>query len=201
MLRRAFGCLPNVTRITRYATDCREDSGLLRVLFNRVIDSLSRSLFPTRRRGLRWLREQLHDLGVTAPLSPSCLNEFVLNAAKAASLDRSSGETYAASLRKQLDARARFIHLWTTSDDKLTQPEWSEWIAIARKHLLPRSWKISRTGVTEFRRDDSFAVPERLIVKGARGFNLPAPARPIDSANDLPGMQILSDLKQANDKS
>jgi hypothetical protein len=148
---------------------------------------------------LRWLREQLHDIGVTAPLSPGCLNEFVLNAAKAASLDRSSGETYAASLRKQLDARARFIHLWTTSDDKLMQPQWSEWIPIARKHLLPRSWRIPQTTVTELRRDNSFAVPERLIVKGPRGLNLPA--RPIGSANDLPGMQILSDLKRANDNS
>ena len=163
-----------------------------------MIDSLPGFLFPTRRRGLRWLKEQLRDLGVTAPLSPSCLNEFVAVAAKAAPLARSSSETYAASLRRQLEAQARFIHLWTTSDDKLSQPEWSEWIAIARKHLLPRSWKIVETTVTEIHRDQSFAVPERLIVKGPRGS---IPPRPLDSAADLPGTAILSDLKQASDKS
>ena len=164
-----------------------------------MIESLPRFLFPTRRRGLRWLREQLRELGVTAPLSPSCLNDFIASAAKAASLPQSSGETYAASLRKHLEAEARFIHLWTNSDDQLSQPEWSEWIAIARRHLLPRSWKIPETTVTESHRDHSFAVPERLIVKGGpRGS---APARPIDSAADLPGTEILSDLKQAGDKS
>jgi len=163
-----------------------------------VIDSLPGFLFPTRRRGTRWLREQLRELGVKAPLSPGCLEEFVAVAAKAAPLARSSGETYAASLRRQLEAEARFVLLWTTSDGKLTQPEWSEWIAIARKHLLPRSWKIQETSVTESHRDQSFAVPERLIVKGPRGASA---VRPIDSAADLPGTEILSDLKQAGDKS
>jgi hypothetical protein len=168
-------------------------------LFNSsVIDSLPAFLFPTRRRGTRWLREHLRELGVKAPLSPSCLDEFVASAAKEALLARSSNETYAASLRKQLLARARFVHLWTSTDDKLTQPQWSEWIAIARKHLLPRSWKIQETSVTESHRDHSFAVPERLIVKGPRGV---AAVRPMDSADDLPGTEILSDLKQANDKS
>ena len=163
-----------------------------------MIDSLPGFLFPTRRRGTRWLREKLRELGVTAPLSPSCLEEFVANAAKAAPLVRSSDETYAASLRKQLDAQAQFVHHWTTSDDKMTQPEWSEWIAIARKHLLPRSWTIQETTVTESQRDHSFAVPERLIVKGPRGSS---GVRPIASAADLPGTEILSDLKQAGDKS
>jgi hypothetical protein len=163
-----------------------------------VIDSLPGFLFPTRRRGTRWLREQLRELGVKAPVSPSCLEEFVASAAKAAPLTRSSGETYAASLRRQIEGEARFVHLWTNSDAQMTQPEWSEWIAIARKHLLPRQWKIQETSVTESHRDQSFAVPERLIVKGPRGTSAP---RPIDSASDLPGAAILSDLKQANDKS
>jgi hypothetical protein len=154
------------------------------------IESLPRFLYPTRRRGLRRLRERLRDLGVTAPLSPSCLNEWVASAARAAELESRTGESYAASLRKQLDARARFVHLWTTTDATLTQPDWSEWIAIARKHLLPRSWTISQPGVTEPQRDQSFAVPERLIVKG-----------PGDSPVELPGTEILSDLKRANDKS
>lgn len=155
-----------------------------------LIESLPRFLYPTRRRGLRRLRERLRDLGVTAPLSPSCLNELVASAARAAELESRSGESYAASLRKQLDARASFVHLWTTTDATLTQPDWAEWIAIARKHLLPRSWTITQPGVTEPQRDQSFTVPERLIVKG-----------PGDSPVELPGTEILSDLKRANDKS
>jgi hypothetical protein len=163
-----------------------------------LIDSLPRLLFPTRRRGLRWLKERLQVLGVTAPLSPGCLNDFIANAARTAVQTPSTGETYAANLRRQLDAAAQFIHLWTTSDEKFARPEWSAWIEIARRHLLPRSWKIEPTTVTETRRDDSFKVPERLIVKGANGAR---PERPLTSADDLPGAQILSDLKRANDKS
>jgi hypothetical protein len=164
-----------------------------------LIDSLPRFLFPTRRRGVRWLREQLRELGVRAPLSPGCLEEFVMNAAAAAERTPRSDATYAASLRKHLLERARFVHHWTNSDDDMMQPELSEFVAIARKHLLPRSWTISETGVTVSHRENSFVVPERLIVKGARSSN--SPPRPLDSANDLPGAQILTDLKRAGDKS
>ena len=165
-----------------------------------MIESLPRFFFPTHSRGLRWLREQLRDLGVSAPLSPLCLRDFVASAAKAAPPARTVGETYAASLRKQLDARAHFIHRWTTTDDKLTEPEWSEWVAIAHRHLLPRSWTIPQTTtlVSESRPASSFAVPEKLVVKGVRGTR---PVRNLDSAKDLPGTEILSDLKRAGDKS
>lgn len=159
------------------------------------IDSLPRFLFPTHRRGLRWLREQLRELGVTAPLSPGCLNELLGSADLAAQQTRSAGETYAAALKKQLEARARFVHRWTTSDDTLDQPDWAEWVAIARKHLLPRSWTIPETTVTQSSRDESFAVPPRLIVTESRG------ARQMDAAQDLPGAEIISDLKRAGDKS
>jgi hypothetical protein len=163
-----------------------------------LIDSLPRFLFPTRRRGVRWFREQLRELGVTAPLSPGCVEEFVLNAASAAERSRNSNETYAGSLRKHLLERARFVHHWTNSDENMTQPELSEFVAIARKHLLPRSWTIPETGVSVSHRDHSFVVPERLVVKNARNLNSP---RPLDSAKDLPGAQILTDLKRAGDKS
>jgi len=161
-----------------------------------LIDSLPRFLFPTRRRGVRWFREQLQESGVTAPLSPGCLEEFVMDAAAVAERTQSSSETYAASLRKQLLERARFVHHWTNSDGNMTQPEVSEFVAIARKHLLPRSWTIPETSVTVSHRENSFVVPERLIVKSAR--NSP---RPLDYANDLPGAEILTDLKRAGDKS
>jgi hypothetical protein len=160
-----------------------------------VIDSLPRSLFPRRSRGLRWLREQLRELGVTAPLSPGCLSEWIADADQAALASRGVDETYAAALKKQLELRARFVHRWTTTDEPLDQPQWSEWAAIARKHLLPRSWTIPQSTVTESHRGPSFAVPPRLVVRGARG------PRQMDSAQDLPGTEILSDLKRAGDKS
>lgn len=163
-----------------------------------LIDSLPRFLFPTRRRGVRWFREQLRELGVTAPLSPGCLEEFVMNAASAAERTRTSDETYARSLRKHLLERARFVHHWTNSDETITQPELSDFVAIARRHLLPRSWTIPETGVSVSHRDHSFVVPERLVVKNTRNLNSP---RPLDSANDLPGAEILTDLKRAGDKS
>jgi hypothetical protein len=163
-----------------------------------LIDSLPRFLFPTRSRGVRWFREQLRELGVTAPLSPGCVDEFVLNAAAAAERTRTSNETYAASLRKHLLERARFVHHWTNSDENMTQPELTEFVAIARKHLLPRSWTISETGVSVSHRDHSFVVPQRLVVKNARESNSP---RSPDSADDLPGAQIITDLKRAGDKS
>lgn len=162
-----------------------------------LIDLLPRFLFPTQSRGTRWLRELLRDVGVTAPLSPGCLNELVMDAANAAALARNSGDRYSSRLRKQLEARAQFIHIWTTTDQPLTQPEWAAWVAIAHKHLLPRAWIIPETTVTESRRDNSFAVPERLIVKGARGNG----ARQLRSVDNLPGTEILSDLKRASDKS
>ncbi len=163
-----------------------------------LIESLPRFLFPTRSRGLRLLREQLRELGVTAPLSPGCLSEFVMSAAQAAQLEHTANGTYAAALRKQLETRARFVHFWTTTDDAVTGPELSEFVSIARKHLLPRAWAIPETTVTEVRRNDSL-IPRRLIVKGAR--RPPLPPGPLASADDLPGMEILSDLKRAGDKS
>lgn len=163
-----------------------------------LIDSLPRFLFPTRRRGVRWLRKMLRDLGVTAPLSPGCLEELVMHAADAAESTRGADETYATSLRRQLLARAQFVHHWTNTDDRITATQLSDLIAIARRHLLPRSWTITQTSVTEIHRDHSFTVPERLIVKGQRSNNS---TQPLDSTGALPGAEILSDLKRAGDKS
>jgi hypothetical protein len=189
-----------VTRVTRYVINCPEDGRTFHISQGvmPLIDSLPRFLFPTRRHGVRWFREQLRELGVSAPLSPGCLEEFVLNAAAAAERTHGSNETYAASLRRHLLERARFVHQWTSSDDNMMQPEANEFVAIARKHLLPRSWTIPETSATLSHRENSFVVPQRLIVKSARD---PNPPRPLDSAKDLPGAEILTDLKRAGDKS
>lgn len=161
------------------------------------IDSLPRFLFPTRSHGARWFREQLRELGVTAPLSPGCLDEFIMDAARAAQLVPAADRTYATALRQQVQIRARFVHVWTTTDETLAKAELSEFVAIARKHLLPRAWVIPQTSVTEVHRNDPFGIPRRLVVKGSRR----SPARELDSGDDLPGAEILSDLKQAGDKS
>jgi hypothetical protein len=162
-----------------------------------LVDSLPRFLFPTRRRGVRWLRELLHDLGVTAPLSPSCLDEFVMSAADAAVKTRTANQTYAAALKKQLEARARFVQLWTNTDGELGQPEYEEFIPTARKHLLPRSWAITQTSATFAHNGNKAQVPSRLIVKARRNTHRP---QPVDAREGLPGVEILSDLKRAGDK-
>ena len=159
---------------------------------NRVIDSLPRILFPKRRRGLRWLKEEIHRLRVSAPLAPGCLKDFLESAIEAAPLSRGAGESYAASLRREIEARAHFIKTWTTTDERLSEPALAQCVDIARRHLLPRSWTISETSVSAAHRDRSFAVPERLIVRGPRG--------QLTSGQELPGTQILSDLRRAGDK-
>lgn len=122
-----------------------------------------------------------------------------MHAADAAERTRTADETYASNLRKQLEARARFVHHWTNSDESITDPELADLVAIARKHLLPRSWTIPETSVSEIHRDQSLGVvPERLVVKGTRNNNS---LRSMDSAQSLPGSEILSDLKRAGDKS
>jgi len=151
-----------------------------------LVDSLPRFLFPTRRRGTRWLREALHELGVTAPLSPSCLEEFVMAAAEAASKSVTANQTYAAALKKQLETRARFVHAWTNTDGELHQPEYEELIPTARRHLLPRSWAIAQTHATFSQKGVKDAVPSRLIVKAHRNS---LRQRQKDGTHNLPGQE------------
>lgn len=162
-----------------------------------IIDLLPRFLFPARRRGQQWLKEKLRELHITTPLAPACLRDFVESACISAALQRNKGESYGASLRRQIDARAQFLLTWTTTDDTVTDPQWNEWVDTARRYLIPRSWKRTEATATAPRRDQSFAVPERLIVKAPRSASH---TRPLTSADELPGTQILSDLRRANDK-
>lgn len=62
-----------------------------------------------------------------------------MNAAAAAQLARRRGEAYEACLHRRLDARARFIALWLSSDERFEGAAWKELVTIAVKHALPRS--------------------------------------------------------------
>lgn len=89
--------------------------------------------------GTRYLREQLGLQGLKFPPSEACIKDFVLNATEAVVQTLRPGESYIVCLCRHLDARARFIVLWTSSVEAYDRAVWSELVAIGRKHALPRA--------------------------------------------------------------
>jgi hypothetical protein len=94
---------------------------------------------PKLTAGTRYLKEQLGAYGVKVLLSEACLKDFVLNATEAVAQTLQPGESYIACLCRHLDARARFILLWTSSDEAYDRAVWEDLVAIAQKHALPRA--------------------------------------------------------------
>jgi hypothetical protein len=88
--------------------------------------------------GTRYLKQQLSSQGVTVALPDSCLEAFVRNAHETTVRSRHPSEAYVSCLRQHLEARARFISLWTGSDSRLDEAPWAELIAIAQQYALPR---------------------------------------------------------------
>ena len=70
-------------------------------------------MVPKLTAGTRYLREQLSAYGVKVSLSEGCLQNFVCHASEAVVRTQRRGESYISCLRRHLDARARFILLWT----------------------------------------------------------------------------------------
>jgi hypothetical protein len=109
-----------------------------------------------QRTGNRWLRQELHDVGVNIPLTDGCLNELVRDADEAARRSGSVGPlSYVERFRQEIGVRADFIQRWTGSDEKLSQPDAESLqvlVRIARKYALPRRWKLSEPVVVEYRR-------------------------------------------------
>jgi hypothetical protein len=97
------------------------------------------SRVPKLTAGTRYLKAQLSACGVQILLSEDCLKDFVRNATEAVVRTRQQGESYIACLCRHLDARARFIHLWTSSDESFDRPVWEDLVAMARKRALPRA--------------------------------------------------------------
>jgi len=132
----------------------------------KLIDSAIGSVVPRLGIGARWLREQLAALGVTVPLSNGCIEEFVRNANDAVARTRTPGEPYMSCLRRQIEARARFIQLWTTTDEKFERAEWGELVEIAQRFALPRPWKLAPDPVPSVpKRNIADEIPEHLVVK------------------------------------
>ena len=102
--------------------------------------------------GTRYLKEQLSAHGVKVPLSEGCLKDFVRNASEAVVQTQQRGESYISCLGRHLDARARFILLWTSSDDAFDREVWADLVAIAQKHALPRAWSLQPKRVPQSER-------------------------------------------------
>ncbi len=121
------------------------------------LDSSTRVLVLMQGKGLRWLREELRALQVRIPLTEGCLRELFRAADAAARQGADADRTsYVQRLRQQLAACARFVHLWTDSDDRIGPAQdgesLQELVRIARSYSLPRPWKLSEPIVVEYRR-------------------------------------------------
>jgi hypothetical protein len=99
---------------------------------------------PKLTAGTRYLKEQLSTHGTKVLLSEGCLKDFVLDAIEAVVRTQQPGESYIACLCRHLDARARFILLWTGTNETYDRPVWGDLVAMAQKHALPRAWSQAR---------------------------------------------------------
>jgi hypothetical protein len=99
---------------------------------------------PKLTAGTRYIKEQLSAYGVQVLLSEGCLKDFVRNAIEAVVRTQQQGESYISCLCRHLDARARFILLWTTSDESFDRAVWRDLVAMAQKHALPRAGSPAR---------------------------------------------------------
>lgn len=111
----------------------------------RLMSSLLCRHVPGRGASQRWLKESLRERGVRIYLTEGCLRELLSDAAVAASRSPStSSSPYRNVLRAEIDARAAFIHRWTSSDEPFapSDAEESTLVRIARKYALPRPWRV-----------------------------------------------------------
>jgi hypothetical protein len=91
--------------------------------------------------GTYHLRVQLGAQGVKLSLREECIEDFVCDASEAVARTRKTGEPYLSCLRRHIDARVRFILLWTHTDERFDRAEWKDLVAIAQKNALPRPWR------------------------------------------------------------
>ena len=98
------------------------------------------SATPKLMAGVRYLEEQLSASGVKLLPSRECLKDLALDAIDATRRTRRQGESYITCVCRHLDARVRFIILWTSTDEAFDQAVWRELAGIARKHALARPW-------------------------------------------------------------
>jgi hypothetical protein len=120
------------------------------------LDSVIRMFIRAQGTGVRWLREELRARRVSIPLTDACLGELVREAdALVRRAGAGSDRSYVERLRGQLAAEADFVERWTGSDEELSragEETTQDLVRIARKHALPRRWKLSDPVVVEYRR-------------------------------------------------
>ena len=123
----------------------------------KLLDSMIRRLILSKGTGLRWLRAELEGRQVSIPVTDACLSELVRDADVALRRDGADqGARYVERLRKQIARHADFIQRWTGSDEEpvvaASDATVQSLVRIARKHALPRRWKLSDPIVVEYRR-------------------------------------------------
>ncbi len=97
------------------------------------------SAVPKLTAAARCLREQLSASGIQILPAEECLKEFALDAIDATDRTRRRGESYISCLCRDLDARVRFIILWTTTNEAFEEAMWRDLVEIARKHAVLRT--------------------------------------------------------------
>src|SRR5262245_12478811 len=121
----------------------------------RLLDPIVRWLIVISGIGARHLREQLSIAGVRVPVSGGCLLELVRHAdATAWQVAAKEHERYLWHFRQQLTEHAKFVRLWTASDQKVdTEDEFRQaLVRIARNYALPRPWRLSEPAPVAYRR-------------------------------------------------
>ena len=93
---------------------------------------------PKLAAAMRYLKEQLSLSGIEILPSKECLKDFAVDAIDATGRTQRQGESYITCVCRHLDARVRFIILWTSTDEAFDQAVWRDLAGIARKHALPR---------------------------------------------------------------
>ena len=102
------------------------------------------SAIPKLTAAVRYLAEQLRASGVKLLPSRECLKDLALDAIDATRRTQRQGESYITCVCRHLDARVRFIVLWTSTDEAFDRAVWRDLAGIARKHALARPWSSQR---------------------------------------------------------
>lgn len=121
-----------------------------------LIDSGIRAYVLSQGKAARWLREALDALQVAVPLTDHCVEELVGEADRQARRRRrcDPSRSYLNLLREALTAQARWVQLWTASDERVEEQDESgqAFVRIARRHALPRPWKLTEPVAVPARR-------------------------------------------------
>jgi len=113
----------------------------------KLLDATLQYAIPTFGVAERWLKEELSSHGITVPVTDAFIRDLAADADAAARSEHSEEvppQPYSVRLHRELSARAEFVRAWTMSDaDGAVAVHSDDLVRIARKHALPRAWKLS----------------------------------------------------------